>query len=1098
MTAESAKLQKHLNLLREQYVKLQKKYYELEKNYSMLSVSKGSYSDNSFVSRLLNFVADLFDKDLYSDMTVQLDGCQVRAHRFVLAARSDMWGVSRLADVDNLDFTDIPYKVGSVMLKWVYTDEVEFKEGDAFILELMTAANRYKLTALIERCEQALVSSVNVSNCIKFYTTADEIGAEILKNHCSEMIANHWDDFHSEDFTHMPAPLLYKMFKTKTEFPLHFAIRMKREDVVFLYLVEFTSQLKGKLDEVDNKDDLPLDLALMSNQTCDELAAIFLINHNASVGELTPVSQESSLHLIASCSNDKTLTNVAKLILEHGADPNKQDSANCTVLHRCIAANNKRVFQLVLNYKLLDLEKRNSEDETVLWAALQAENFSTDADSFASQLVARGSDVNAVNNETSDSLLQWAAKLKNEKAAIFLVNNGANPNYTNKKGETPLHTACEFGLARLSEALLRAGANPNLQTFVPNSSHYTQDEEEIPLVYKQTPLHLAIIQKHENVIRVILEHKAYSQRTDDNKLIVPNFNVRNSHDQTALGFALLVGLHKVAQQLLAGGADINIVDAGGLSLLHHAILNQDMTGAVFLLDNGADPSLRTKDRETPLQLAIKRHLPRVVDLLCAKNVDMSVVDENNNCPLWVALETGQEEIASILVKYKCDPDFWSEGPDSCYQTLLHRAIDENNEAVACFLIRSNCDVDTPRRPGLDGRGGDEANDLQTPLHLASAWGLDTVVQTLLEQNANVNAKDSEGLTPIHVAITNQHPTIIALLLSHPSLDLSLRDRQGLSPFALAMITKNNKAAQAILDREPTAAEQFDNKGRNFLHLAIQKCDIESVLFIISINANIHSRVRDSSHLAPIHLAVHTGNEIILRNLILAGANVNELTPQKQTSLHLAAEGDHSTLCTILIENGVDYNKVDDNLNNALHVAVQKGNLASVRVLLTESQINAECVNLKGQNPFHVLCQYSRDNAAAIFELFLECMPEYPINKPDAEGSTGLLLAYIKGNGLLCRAIVKAGACLGVMNKYGKNIFNTEVATKQLLCRLLDFLSQEPPWGEGDVCTGNECFAKFGITTRKHHCRHCGRLLCSRCSDKEMPIIKYNLNKPVRV
>ena len=29
-------------------------------------------------------------------------------------------------------------------------------------------------------------------------------------------------------------------------------------------------------------------------------------------------------------------------------------------------------------------------------------------------------------------------------------------------------------------------------------------------------------------------------------------------------------------------------------------------------------------------------------------------------------------------------------------------------------------------------------------------------------------------------------------------------------------------------------------------------------------------------------------------------------------------------------------------------------------------------------------------------------------------------------------------------------------------------------------------------------RHCGRLLCSKCSGKDMPIIKFNLSKPVRV
>jgi len=84
------------------------------------------------------------------------------------------------------------------------------------------------------------------------------------------------------------------------------------------------------------------------------------------------------------------------------------------------------------------------------------------------------------------------------------------------------------------------------------------------------------------------------------------------------------------------------------------------------------------------------------------------------------------------------------------------------------------------------------------------------------------------------------------LLSHPSLDLDARDKYGQTAFATAMTIKNNKAAQAILNRCPTAAEKHDPKGRNFLHLAIQKADIESVLFLMSINVNIHSRVQDST------------------------------------------------------------------------------------------------------------------------------------------------------------------------------------------------------------------------------------------------------------
>lgn len=61
--------------------------------------------------------------------------------------------------------------------------------------------------------------------------------------------------------------------------------------------------------------------------------------------------------------------------------------------------------------------------------------------------------------------------------------------------------------------------------------------------------------------------------------------------------------------------------------------------------------------------------------------------------------------------------------------------------------------------------------------------------------------------------------------------------------------------------------KVDNKGRNFLHVAVQNSDIESVLFLISVQANVNSRVQDSAKLSPLHLAVQAGSEIIVRNLV---------------------------------------------------------------------------------------------------------------------------------------------------------------------------------------------------------------------------------------
>lgn len=62
---EVAKLQQHLDLLRDQYVKLQQKHAELEQKYTRAIAVTGNAGTDHFVSRLLKLVSDLFDKPLY-------------------------------------------------------------------------------------------------------------------------------------------------------------------------------------------------------------------------------------------------------------------------------------------------------------------------------------------------------------------------------------------------------------------------------------------------------------------------------------------------------------------------------------------------------------------------------------------------------------------------------------------------------------------------------------------------------------------------------------------------------------------------------------------------------------------------------------------------------------------------------------------------------------------------------------------------------------------------------------------------------------------------------------------------------------------------
>lgn len=50
-----------------------------------------------------------------------------------------------------LDWTSLPLDVGKVLLKWIYTDQVDFSKGDSFTLSLMKTADTFVLDDLVNK-----------------------------------------------------------------------------------------------------------------------------------------------------------------------------------------------------------------------------------------------------------------------------------------------------------------------------------------------------------------------------------------------------------------------------------------------------------------------------------------------------------------------------------------------------------------------------------------------------------------------------------------------------------------------------------------------------------------------------------------------------------------------------------------------------------------------------------------------------------------------------------------------------------------------------------------------------------------------------------
>ncbi|KAI1731590.1 ankyrin repeats (3 copies) domain-containing protein [Ditylenchus destructor] len=1067
----------HLDLLRNEHLQLQAKNAELQRRIDVLE-AENALRDN-FVKRLLDTVVHLYNKDLYNDITIFVDGHQLRGHRFVLAARTDYWG--DLSETDRIDFEGINYSVAQVLLKYMYTDTLDDNLGDAYILDLLSAGIRFKIVTLKNRCESLLIGRLEVTNCLKVYQFAESQGVDRLREYCAEFVASKWNDFKPEHFKDMAAPLLYKILKRRSKHVLHSIISLEREDVLFLYLIENDSELDVHLN--DGVSFLWKAIQEGKINVCD-----FLIENGADVNYTNENTGDTLLHILAkTVLESDAIAQWANKHIEQ-FEVNSLDSNGRTPLIIAVDTGNEKIFNLLVNQSSIDTNIKASDQKTALEIALLDRGNLYMAEKLADPK--KKVEIN-VCDSNAQTLYHKAVKASNFAAIQFLAIRGADVNRTDSNGSTPLHLFLnalpphgEISPTQMDilKVLLKSGADPTLKETSSGS----------------TPIHFAV-GRGKGVLKLLLE--SYSSDKD-----LP-LSVLDKEGRSPLWCALLAGNFDSAKMLLDAGADVNEKSNGPNNeqqpLLIRAIEAKRDDIARFLLDNKAIAAVTNSEGFTCLNLAVEHGLTPTVDYLCKLGANLNHPNPRTKLvPLWTALQNGDYGTAEVLVGHGCDTEGWSPSSESSLEeeTLLHRAIDQCNQKAAIFLIKSGCNVNALRRlrdpmelAAATAKSGDK-----TPLHSCVQWGLTDVAKALISNlNCKIDAVDSDGRTPCHVAVIEKDQVTLELLLSHPDTSaLSVRDRYGQTPLALAMKNRYNHAAEAICRRLPHAAVQVNGSGENLLHCAVKASDLESVLFLLGLQVDVNIPTQDQEKMTALHICAQTGSELIMRNLLLAGAQVNTQNARGQTALHIAAAEDFEELCRVLLENGEDPNILDADGNNALHSAVARGSCKSTQLLLLESEVDFVATNKKRQNIMHLCANNKGIVSAEVFLTILEVQPDFPLEIPDMYGNTLFLLSFINGNAELCRMALKNGACMGVVNHHGQSVFNIDTPTKQLLFGLLDDLEREPRWAEGEQCS--ECDAKFTLTMRKHHCRHCGRLVCAKCSEHQMPIMKYNLAKNVRV
>jgi len=179
------------------------------------------------------------------------------------------------------------------------------------------------------------------------------------------------------------------------------------------------------------------------------------------------------------------------------------------------------------------------------------------------------------------------------------------------------------------------------------------------------------------------------------------------------------------------------------------------------------------------------------------------------------------------------------------------------------------------------------NKQELDIHHALQRGAnDITIRMLVAQSANVNLKDGNRETPLHVAAKKGRAKVVEELLnSHARINV--QDASERTPLHLAVEAGCNVAVEMLAARG-AAVNEPDKAGQTPLHVAAAHGRMNVIATLLRNGAAVD--VQDCHGRTPLRAAAGKGHEQAVEMLVQAGANLN--LPDKHGKTPLQSAADH--------------------------------------------------------------------------------------------------------------------------------------------------------------------------------------------------------------
>lgn len=622
------------------------------------------------------------------------------------------------------------------------------------------------------------------------------------------------------------------------------------------------------------------------------------------------------------------------------------------------------------------------------------------------RLITEGADVNVIDQEDKMTPLCAAAGEGHAEVVRVLLANRAKVNMGDSYGYTPLYYAIWSNDEETVRTLVLRGADvkkhppDEIDYYTPLVYAIWEDHARIVKTLLDAgadihskdesgfnPLYWAAVTSGKEVFDLILTKGDYEDtiylaacrgQLERVKTLIEagtDVNAKDEFGCTPLQWAVLADSPAVAEFLVAKGADVNVQDKNGFApisvapgrntiqflisqgadvnvkntmngatRLHNECAIGNTTTVECLLAAGADVNAKTKRGTTPLHRAALLGHKDTVKFLIERGANINASDNQGRTPLAMARQRKHTEVANILRQHGATDTvhaavavddiegvkrLLSEGADINakdnvkykYMTPLHVACQRGNKEIAQLLIENKADIEA-----RDDRWGD------TALHFAAVSGHKEIVKLLIEKGGDIEAMNGDGGSPLSLisgygSIYTRDPRgqheIIQLLIDKGA-NIETRSYWDCTPLYVAIL--QNRPAVAELLLEHGAKLNIMNRFWGTLADGAMRVNLPEM---------VRWSIEKGVDIPPLHKAAYFGETEKVRSLLNEGADVNQKDVAKFTALHCAVFGRNKEIVDLLIDNGANVEARTCGNQTSLYHACNLGYLEMAKLLVSK-------------------------------------------------------------------------------------------------------------------------------------------------------------------